>query len=70
MGLRKKIQSALYTAIQEETDAVMAVVREELSRVHEPDEFVPGHFFCTHCKDGDGNPVPYPCPTMKIVEDS
>lgn len=67
--LERKIASALrnkaglgglFNPMQEETDAVMAVIREELGKVHQD---VWGGI----CKaDGDT----WPCPTMKLVEES
>ena len=78
-SMRQKIQSALrndaglgglFHAMQRETDVVMAVVREELGKLHFPagDGMTR---FCDHCcGSGAGEAVPWPCPTMQIVEGS
>lgn len=78
--LERKISSALrnkaglgglFNPMQEETDAVMAVVREELGKVHYPI----GQGItqvCNHCRktsNGHWDFVTWPCPTMKIVEE-
>ena len=75
--MRQKIQSALrndaglgglFHAMQRETDVVMAVVREELGKLH----FPVGEGLtrvCNHCYGAHaGEVVAWPCPTMQIVE--
>jgi hypothetical protein len=80
-SMRQKVQSALrndaglgglFHAMQRETDVVMAVVREELGKLH----FPIGEGLtqvCNHCRTAGGSSwdfVSWPCPTMQIVEGS
>ena len=55
----------LFNPLQEETDAVMAVIREELGKLHGPLSTDWGWDTpCAECGEE------FPCPTMKLVEES
>ncbi len=72
--LERKVASALrnkaglgglFNPMQEETDAVMAVIREELGKLHMPLSTDWGwETVCSECGED------YPCPTMQMVEES